>query len=547
MAITPPTRTAGSLGTTKNNANPVTNEPQQLTAPQYNVCADNLIDVIDQSNANESLIFGGGLSGYGSWTYDNTSNTGAGIASGAIRFSGADPTSAGLMYIHKTNAQGFNFSTLLDKLEGWKIILTSGDGTELVTALGGAGGDGGTYWVLPISSQTGSTALTNGFAFTISLAAPAIFPGGAGGGTYDLGDWFWTGASGASDPGTGNLKFTSGSPGFTSAIYISVINNGTGVDFIETFQDLQPGDFILLRTDTESYAVRYQITAQPIDNGTWFNIPVIPQSSGGGIGSSAPMRVVLIKSSAGAAALGSNVLWQWNGVDLTQFAAAGSPSFATAGWTANFDVQNAENSQSGKLIRVAGTAGAGDGALIYLANDPLPSLGLGAYGGNKYNYKFEFDCLTDNAVTKNVGICIFASEESASFRGYTRSFRGGVMGRIDNGTLWVQGGGSGGFSLTDSQLVWQIEGRDGDATDPDGDFPHWKLIIQEAVRGANTMKQQVTRNTFGALDGNVNVTTPVAQFAGRTCNRWGLYIGSDVGGGPPTTDWEINDIRIVKS
>lgn len=54
MAITPPTRTPGSLGSTKSNAQPVTNEPQQLAASDYNTCADKLIEVIDQSNANEN-------------------------------------------------------------------------------------------------------------------------------------------------------------------------------------------------------------------------------------------------------------------------------------------------------------------------------------------------------------------------------------------------------------------------------------------------------------------------------------------------------------
>jgi hypothetical protein len=54
MAIVVPDRTAGSLGTTKSNANPVTNEPQQLTADQYNESADKLIEVINQSNNNES-------------------------------------------------------------------------------------------------------------------------------------------------------------------------------------------------------------------------------------------------------------------------------------------------------------------------------------------------------------------------------------------------------------------------------------------------------------------------------------------------------------
>ena len=58
MAITPPTRTSGSLGTTKSDANPVTNEPQQLSADQYNNVADNLIAVINQSNANEAAIPG---------------------------------------------------------------------------------------------------------------------------------------------------------------------------------------------------------------------------------------------------------------------------------------------------------------------------------------------------------------------------------------------------------------------------------------------------------------------------------------------------------
>lgn len=56
MAVTVPTRTSGSLGTTKSDANPVTNEPQQLSAAQYNECADKLIEVINQSNANASVV-----------------------------------------------------------------------------------------------------------------------------------------------------------------------------------------------------------------------------------------------------------------------------------------------------------------------------------------------------------------------------------------------------------------------------------------------------------------------------------------------------------
>lgn len=244
---------------------------------------------------------------------------------------------------------------------------------------------------------------------------------------------------------------------------------------------------------------------------------------------------------------GNNVLWEWNGVDLTQFAPIGSPSFATAGWTANFDVQNAENSKSGKLIRLAGTAGAGDGALIYLANDPLPSLGSGAYGGNIYDYNIELDILSDNATSKNFGLCFFASEESSTFRGYTLDFNNGGMGRIDDGTNWTQGGGSGAFSMTDTTLVFKISGRDGHSTDAAGDFPHWRYMINNSFRGGTTVKTQSARNTFGALDGNVNVTTPTTQFVGFTCNRWGLYLGSTLGGGPPTVDWEINDIRIVRS
>jgi hypothetical protein len=64
MAIVVPDRTAGSLGTTKSDANPITNEPQQLTAAQYNLLADKLIEVINQSNARTGQVLN--TSGLGS-------------------------------------------------------------------------------------------------------------------------------------------------------------------------------------------------------------------------------------------------------------------------------------------------------------------------------------------------------------------------------------------------------------------------------------------------------------------------------------------------
>lgn len=61
MAIVVPDRTSGSLGTTKSDANPVTNEPQQLTAAQYNLLADKLIEVINQSNGQNQVLNTSGL------------------------------------------------------------------------------------------------------------------------------------------------------------------------------------------------------------------------------------------------------------------------------------------------------------------------------------------------------------------------------------------------------------------------------------------------------------------------------------------------------
>lgn len=260
---------------------------------------------------------------------------------------------------------------------------------------------------------------------------------------------------------------------------------------------------------------------------------------------------VINQSNANESAIAGaiNVLWQWNGVDMTQFAAAGSPSYATAAWAASFAAGNSDVSRSGRQIDLAGTAGAGNGAIIYLANDPLPSLGAGAFGGNSYNYEIQIVSNDDNAMAKDFGLCLFASEEGASFHGYTYSFNTGQLGRIDNNGAWQQGGGAsagpGNFDGTDSLFRVRIMGRDGDGADPLGDYPHWRVASEAITRGGTTVKEEVFTNTKGAFDGNVGVTTPGATWNGLSCNRWGLMLNSTIGGGPGTEIWEIEDIRIV--
>lgn len=56
MAVTVPTRTSGSIGTTKSDAVASTNEPTELLADQYNTLADTVIATATLANVNEADV-----------------------------------------------------------------------------------------------------------------------------------------------------------------------------------------------------------------------------------------------------------------------------------------------------------------------------------------------------------------------------------------------------------------------------------------------------------------------------------------------------------
>lgn len=114
----------------------------------------------------------------------------------------------------------------------------------------------------------------------------------------------------SSDPGAGKFKFDNAAPASVTSIYISDITNG-GLDVTRIISRLQVGqDLYIQDKDDSTIAFIYDVSSAPVDNGTWFTLPVtyITSSSGLPVNNAVCLFLLLSQATASMAISASHAV-----------------------------------------------------------------------------------------------------------------------------------------------------------------------------------------------------------------------------------------------
>jgi hypothetical protein len=186
----------------------------------------------------------------------------------------------------------------------WQLMLDLGGGLFIPDVSGWAG----TYDSFPAYEWSGNAAVpTDGSAIVELIPSRGgenyyfSWPAAGAGGTAE-GVWIFKTGTTMADPLTGNFHLNATTTSAVTAIAISSIDNG-GTDTSRVLASLRAGDQLYLQdqANADNWA-RYEITDIPVDNSTWFELPVAYVGSAGTpIGNNSPVGVVFHRSGGAGA------------------------------------------------------------------------------------------------------------------------------------------------------------------------------------------------------------------------------------------------------
>ena len=222
------------------------------------------------------------------------------------------------------------------------------------------------------------------------------------------------------------------------------------------------------------------------------------------------------------------VLWEWNGVDLTQF--DGAAAFNSPGWAATLSVVAEPNSIHGNKIRMGSAVGVGDGASVWLVTDPI------VFPTVFRRIVIEATVLTPNPVSGYRGWAFCADPGGGGLHALldVHTNGSGWQSRIDAGT-GVFSGSTIGASLMhqlaqEHQIKVETHLRKPAGAAPDG-----------IVSGDSRSNQAITGRTWRIADPGWAAFP--ASWNALDCDRWGLAIQAS-GLNPAPTDYDLTSLLI---
>lgn len=221
------------------------------------------------------------------------------------------------------------------------------------------------------------------------------------------------------------------------------------------------------------------------------------------------------------------VLWEWNGVDTTQF--DGTAAFATAGWTPTLTVVAEANSIHGNKLRFGSGAGVGTGAAVWLVTDPI------VFPTDFRRIVIESTVLTPNPITSYRG-WFFCGDTVGGLHGIldVNTFGTGWQSRIDAGVLVTSGSTIGASMMhqlaQEHDINLKTLLRKPTGAPPDG-----------IVTGDSRSNQAIVGKSWRI--GDPGWAAFPASWNGLDCDRWGLAIQA-AGGGTPPTDYDITSLLV---
>ena len=229
------------------------------------------------------------------------------------------------------------------------------------------------------------------------------------------------------------------------------------------------------------------------------------------------------------------LLWEWNGVDASQFDAplrisSGTPS----GWVpgvATTDTASVSPQPNGTrlVLPSSGNGTAGLHAGVYAINDAVFPTG-------KFKVEINSDIASVSTLNAGFGFFFWGDLQNLSNPyGYFYA-PGGRVARADGSTTSILGNIATGSQVSNAQMTLRIEGR---VDDPDA--PHGQVAFLNRYSGARSTK--ILRNAFDANDGDYNFANLPTWGGAAAMDRFALCNWSTGGGGGAPT-WYINSIRI---
>lgn len=230
---------------------------------------------------------------------------------------------------------------------------------------------------------------------------------------------------------------------------------------------------------------------------------------------------------------GQGTLWEWNGIDVSQFGppvVVSSNNPGTFTGTASLTPGLTSPQPNGMQLALTGS-GAGVSGVHYVVFPilaPLPT-----------SFQVEINSISVIPSSINEGNGFYVWGEPSVSYGYLWQprFR---KGRLDNGTLNL-GVTNGPSTFAAAFQTLRIEGA------TQADWTHGTVIYSEIPQSlAQTqILSQTVRNTFGSNDGDWGITAgnPPVSWAGQPANTFGLCLMSTGGGGGIPT-WNIGSIKI---
>lgn len=104
--------------------------------------------------------------------------------------------------------------------------------------------------------------------------------GGGGGGGDSFGAWRYASSTTMADPGSGFFRLNNATQSSATAMALSDINRG-GTDMGFALNLISNGDFFYMQESSDATKAQvYQVSGAPVDNGTWFQFPIVHVQQG---------------------------------------------------------------------------------------------------------------------------------------------------------------------------------------------------------------------------------------------------------------------------
>lgn len=140
----------------------------------------------------------------------------------------------------------------------------------------------GTQVKIILNNADGVLYIWNGAQWAAASGVPAA--------QGTSGQWVYQTNTAIADPGSGNIR-TDDTPALSTALAISNITD-QGVDASRVIKTLSSGDVLFAQqADNSDNWGRFNVTGAPVDNSTWFEIPVTFVSGGGTVSKGTDMII----------------------------------------------------------------------------------------------------------------------------------------------------------------------------------------------------------------------------------------------------------------